>query len=57
MNQIYSLFSRYLGSDGGHAHPEISTLASKCPCAAVHVVHCTSQGGTFHIDHSVNRFV
>lgn len=57
MNQIYSLFSRYSGSGGGHAHPEISTLASKCPCPAGHVVHCTSRGGTFHIDHNVNRFV
>lgn len=57
MNQIYSLFSRYSGSGGGHGHPEISTLASKSPCTAVHVVHCTSQGGTFHVDHNVNRFV
>ena len=34
MNQIYSLFSRYSGSGGGHGPPEISTLASKSPCTS-----------------------
>lgn len=57
MNQIYSLLPRNSDSSEGHVHPEISTLASKSPCTAVHVVHCKSPGGTFHIDCNVNRFV